>query len=259
MIEWQDDGIVLNRRAHGEDAAIVQILTRTHGRHAGLARGAQSRRTRGTYEPGTCVQVTWRARLAEHLGHVACEPVAHPAADFLTDPGRLAALNAAMAMLTAALPERVPHPAVYDGTRALLESLDSEHWGEIYVQWEVALLADLGFALDLSGCAGGGNDRLAYVSPRTGRAVSISAGEPYKDRLLPLPGFLLRADTGGPEAVGAGLRLTEYFLRKHVFAPADADVPAARQRLRERFTAAAPDAVGDAPAAGDADPSGAPA
>jgi DNA repair protein RecO (recombination protein O) len=238
MIEWQDDGIVLHRRAHGEDAAIVQILTQNHGRHVGLARGAQSRRTRGTYEPGTVVQAVWRARLAEHLGHFTCEPVAHPVAAFFSDAGRLAALNAATAILAAALPERVPHPAVYDGTRALLDHLESEHWAEIYVQWEVALLADLGFALDFSACAGGGNDRLAYVSPRTGRAVSLAAGEPYKDRLLPLPGFLIRADSGGPEAVGQGLRLTEHFLAKHVFAPTDAEVPAARRRLRERFTAA---------------------
>ncbi len=238
MIEWQDDGIVLHRRAHGEDAAIVQILTQNHGRHVGLARGAQSRRTRGTYEPGTVVQAVWRARLAEHLGHFTCEPVAHPVAAFFSNPGRLAALNAATAVLAAALPERVPHPAVYDGTRTLLDHLGSEHWAEIYVQWEVALLADLGFALDFSACAGGGNDRLAYVSPRTGRAVSLAAGEPYKDRLLPLPGFLIRADSGGPEAVGQGLRLTEHFLARHVFAPTDAEVPAARRRLRERFTAA---------------------
>lgn len=241
MIEWQDEGIVLSRRAHGEDAAVVQILTREHGRHAGLAKGAQSRRTRGTYEPGTVVQAVWRGRLPEHLGRFSCEPVASPAAELLTMPDRLQALAAATAVLAAAMPEREPHPAIFDGTRALLDALTGEHWAELYVQWEVSLLAGLGFALDLSRCAGGGNDRLAYVSPRTGRAVSLSAGEPYKDRLLPLPAFLVRASDGGPAEVAQGLRLTEFFLHRHIFGPADADVPAARRRLRARFD----DAIGD--------------
>lgn len=240
MIEWTDDGIVLTRRAHGEDAAIVQLLTREHGRHAGLAKGAQSRRTRGTYEPGTVVQAVWRARLAEHLGHFTCEPVSSAAANILSMPGCLQALSALTAVLAAAMPEREPHPAVYDGTLALLDALDSDHWAEMYVQWEVSLLADLGFAMDLSACAGGGNDRLAYVSPRTGRAVSLSAGEPYKDRLLPLPGFLVRASDGGPVEVAQGLRLTEFFLHRHVLGPADSDIPAARRRLRARFDDAGP-------------------
>lgn len=252
MIEWQDDGIVLTRRAHGEDAAVVQILTRAHGRHAGLAKGAQSRRTRGTYEPGTVVQAVWRARLAEHLGHFTCEPVSSPAGNLLTMPDRLQALSAATAVLASAMPERAPHPAVFDGTCALLDALDSEHWAEIYVQWEISLLADLGFALDFSACAGGGNDRLAYVSPRTGRAVSLSAGEPYKDRLLALPGFLVRASGGGPAEVAQGLRLTEFFLHRHVFGPADADIPAARRRLRARF-----DETSDGASATGADTAGA--
>jgi DNA repair protein RecO (recombination protein O) len=250
MIEWQDDGIVLTRRAHGEDAAIVQILTRQHGRHAGLAKGAQSRRTRGTYEPGTVVQAVWRARLAEHLGHLTCEPISSPAANLLHAPDRLQALSAATAVLAAAVPEREPHPAVFDGTRALLDALESDHWAEIYVQWEVSLLAGLGFALDFSTCAGGGNDRLAYVSPRTGRAVSLSAGEPYKDRLLPLPGFLVRASDGGPAEVAQGLRLTEFFLHRHVFGPAETDIPAARRRLRARFDEASAGSPATAAAGG---------
>jgi len=239
MIEWHDDAIVLAARPHGEDAALVQALTATHGRHAGLVRGGQSRRARGTYEPGTLVRARWRARLAEHLGQYSCEAVTSPAAALMAAPGPLAALASAMALAEASLPERASHPGVYAGTRALLFALDGAHWAEAYVQWEVSLLRELGFGLDLSCCAGGGNDRLAYVSPRSGRAVSLSAGAPYRDRLLTLPGFLVGDGAGGAAEVAAGLRLTGHFLARHILAPAERSLPAARDRLVARF--AAPD------------------
>lgn len=235
MIEWQDEGIVLSSRAHGEDGAVVQLLTRQHGRHAGLVRGGQSRRVRGTYQPGNTVQATWRARLSDHLGSYTCEALATPVATLLDSPERLAALSAAMAVAESALPEREAHPAAYDGTQALIDALTQPHWAEAYVHWEVLLLRDLGFGLDLSACAGGGNDRLSYVSPRSGRAVSLSAGEPYRDKLLLLPGFLIGQGHGGTEEVAQGLRLTGYFLRRHIFHPADRDLPAARERFAERF------------------------
>jgi len=235
MIEWQDEGIVLSRRAHGEDAAIVHLLTRAHGRHAGVVRGGQSRRVRGTYEPGNTVQATWRARLADHLGHYTCELLHSPLADLLGAPDRLAALAAAAAVAEGALPEREAHPGAYAGTQALIAALAEDHWAEAYVHWELLLLGELGFGLDLTACAGGGNDALAYVSPRTGRAVSLSAGAPYHDRLLTLPGFLAGRGGGGPDEVAQGLRLTGYFLRRHIFHPGDRDLPAARRRLAERF------------------------
>lgn len=235
MIEWQDDGIVLTQQPHGEDAALVQVLTRSHGRYAGLVRGGQSRRNRGVYEPGNIVRATWRARLSDHLGCFKCETVASPVAQLLADPHRLLALAAATSLLAAVLPERAPYPATFAGTHTLLDMLGEDHWAEMYVQWEILLLGDLGFALDFRTCAGGGNDRLAYVSPRTGRAVSLSVGAPYRDRLLPLPGFLIGESGGGPWEVAQGLFLTAHFLRRHVFQPMDRDLPAERQRLATRL------------------------
>ena len=235
-MDWSDDGIVLSARPHGETAAVVVLLTRAHGRHAGLVHGGQGRKARGLYQPGNRLRATWRARLADHLGSFACEPLDSAMARLLDEPARLAALSAAAALCDRALPEREPHPRAYDGFLALLEALEGEHWAEAYVAWELALLSDLGFGLDLDACAAGGdNDQLAYVSPRSGRAVSLAAAEPYKDRLLPLPGFLIGRGEGGAEAVAQGLALTGHFLEARVFAPQHQPLPPARRRLAERF------------------------
>lgn len=244
MIEWRDTGIVLSARPHGEDAALVQLLTRDHGRHAGLVRGGQSRKHRGTYQPGNRVDAAWRARLPDHLGNFACELEASAAARLFDAPERLEALAAAMAVAEHALPERTAHPAAFDGTLALLDALEGLHWAEALVHWELSMLREVGFGLDLSACAGGGNDRLVYVSPRTGRAVSAAMGDPYRDRLLALPGFLAGYGGGGAREVAQGLRLTGYFLRRHVFHPEDTDLPAARQRLETRFAEADDAATG---------------
>ncbi len=235
-MHWSDDGIVLSARAHGENGTIVQLLTRTQGRHAGLVRGGQGRRARGVLQPGNLVAAQWSGRLPEHLGSYACEPVTGYAARVLDDPARLAALSAAAAVSEGALPEREAHPACFDGLLALLEALPGDHWAEVYVHWELALLAELGFGLDLATCAaGGGNDHLAYVSPKSGRAVSLAAGEPYREKLLPLPGFLAGRGGGGPEEVGQGLAVTGFFLERFVFAPHHKPLPPARQRLSGRF------------------------
>ncbi len=235
-MDWSDEGIVLSARPHGESAALLVLLTRAHGRHAGLVRGGQGRRMRGLLEPGNRVAAEWRARLAEHLGSYTLDPIASHAAGLLDDPARLNALTAAAAVCDKALPEREPHPAAYEGFLALLAALEGDHWAEAYVVWELGLLSELGFGLDLSGCAGGGaNDQLAYVSPKSGRAVSLAAGEPYKDRLLPLPGFLVGRGAGGPAEVAQGLRLTGHFLAHQVFGPQHQPLPPARERLAERF------------------------
>lgn len=249
-MEWTDEGIVLACRRHGESGAIVTLLTRAHGRHAGLVRGGAGRRLRGLYEPGNRVLATWRARLAEHLGHYTCELAEALAARLLDDPLRLAGLAAATAVADAALPEREPHPAVHDRLRALLAALaesPAAAWQAAYVRWELALLADLGFGLDLARCAvtGAATD-LAYVSPRSGRAVSAAAGAAYAGRLLRLPAFLLApAAAAGPAEILAGLELTGHFLRLYVFAhrldgrPAEGGEPAARTRLAGRLRRAA--------------------
>ncbi len=244
-MQWSDVGIVLSSRPHGETSAVVQLLTRDHGRHAGLVRGGQGSRARGLYQPGNRVAAEWRGRLAEHLGSYACELLDANAARFLDVPGRLLALTSATAICERALPEREPHPGCFEGLLALLAALDGEHWAEVYVRWELLLLADLGFGLDLTRCAGGGdNNQLAYVSPKSARAVSLQAGEPYRDRLLALPGFLIGQGGGGPAQVAAGLALTGHFLEKQIFFPADRELPEARQRLARRFPAVAGEAPG---------------
>ncbi|MDH3233875.1 MAG: DNA repair protein RecO [Alphaproteobacteria bacterium] len=247
-MDWTDQGIVLAARKHGENALIVQLLTRGHGRHAGLVRGGAGRRQRGIYQPGNIVTAHWRGRLAEHLGAYVCEPGTSHAAALLDDPPRLAALSAACAVAEAALPEREPHAAIYEGFLALLDALGRSAeaggglalWGEVYVRWELGLLSELGYGLDLSTCAATGrNDELAYVSPRTGRAVSLSAGELYRDKLLPLPPFLVGRGTGAPSEICDGLRMAGYFLERHVFAPLERPPPPARARLVDRLTLAA--------------------
>ena len=238
-MHWTDDGIVLSARAHGESSVVVQLLTRHQGRHAGLVRGGQGKRARGVFQPGNLVAANWSARLADHLGNYTCELVEAHAAGVLDDPNRLAALSAAAAVSETALPEREPHPACFEGFLALLTALPGDHWAEVYVRWELALLAELGFGLDLESCAAGGaNDQLAYVSPKSGRAVSLAAGEPYRDKLFPLPGFLIGRGGGGTDEVEQGLALTGFFLERHVYAPHHRDLPPARRRLAERFPAA---------------------
>lgn len=236
-MQWTDDAIVLSARPHGESSVVLQLLTREHGRHAGLVRGGQSARARGLYQPGNRVEATWNARLADHLGLYRCELTQGHAAHLLDRPARLLALSAAAAVSERALPEREPHPACFEGLLALIEALESEHWAEVYVRWELLLLAELGFALELDRCAGGGDaGDLAYVSPKTGRAVSRREGEPYHDRLLTLPGFLAGQGGGGAQEVAAGLAISGHFLKQHIFHPQDRDLPEARERLADHFT-----------------------
>jgi len=244
MVDWTDEGIVLAARPHGEGSAVVVLLTRGHGRHAGLVRGAFSGRARGLYQTGNRVTAEWRARLAEHLGNYVCELAEGHAAALLDDPLKLAGLTAACAVAEASLPEREPHPRVHDGLVALLNAMANpdlgDAWVAAYVRWEVGVLADLGYGLDLESCAATGvNDDLAYVSPRSGRAVSLAAGEPYRDRLLPLPRFLIGqtgAGLGGDsDDLFRGLALSGFFLERHVFATHGRQPPPARTRFVERF------------------------
>ena len=234
MLDWTDEAIVLTARPHGESGAVVSLLTERHGRHAGFVRGGQGRQLRPVLQPGNAVSATWSARLSEHMGNFSLEPTVAHAARYLDDRLRLAALASAAAVCDGALPDREPHPACYHGVLALIEALAGTHWAEAYVQWEVMLLKELGYGLDLESCAAGGsNDQLAYVSPRTGRAVSLSAGEPYAERLLPLPGFLIGCGGEEPADIAMGLRLTGHFLARYVFYPQNSDLPAARKRLTE--------------------------
>ena len=235
-MEWTDEAIVLSARPHGEAAVVATLLTHSHGRHAGLVQGGRSSKQRVNLQQGIRVSARRRARLADHLGSFTVEPVHNSSAAMLDDPVRLACLVSACAVTEVALPDREPHEPVFHGLAALLEALETPLWAPAYVRWELGLLQELGFGLDLGTCAAtGANDALAYVSPRTGRAVSLSAGEPYRDRLLPLPGFLVGQGGDMAKEVLAGLDLTGHFLDRHAFASRDTAMPAARTRFIERY------------------------
>lgn len=233
-MEWTDDAIVLAVRKHGEHGVIASLLTRDHGRHPGLVRGGTGRKARGLMQPGNGLRATWRGRLADHLGGYVCELTDARAARVLGDPRGLAGLAAACALAEAALPEREPHPAVYESLAVLLDMLGQGGWASALVKWELGLLAELGFGLDLTRCAATGvSDDLTHVSPRTGRAVSRAAAGPYRERLLVLPPFLLRPGAAADTAAEVldGLALTAHFLDRHVLTPAGRTLPAARHRL----------------------------
>ncbi len=234
-MDWRDEGILLAVRGHGESSAIVETLTRDHGRHAGLVRGGKGAKLAPVMQPGTQLALEWRARLAEHLGHFRIEPVRSRAAAIMADRTALAALNAIGALLVTLLPEREPNRPVYDRTVALADALAAGAWDwpARYAHWEVALLATLGFGLDLTRCgATGVTEDLVYVSPRTGRAVSREAGGAWADQLLPLPAFLIGRGAVSIGAVREALRMTGYFLEHRACPALDRKaLPEARARL----------------------------
>lgn len=233
-MHWTDEAIVLSVKPHGETAAVVELWTRAHGRHLGLVHGGRSRKLRPILQTGNHVDATWKARLADQLGHVTLELRRGFAAEAMDDAAALSALTT-MTSLTRLLPERDPHPNLYEITLFVLGFLnDVSVWPALLVRWELALLGELGFGLDLSACAAtGANDQLIYVSPKSGRAVSASAGEPYKDKLLKLPAFLTKARTGGVtrQDIVEGFSLTGHFLETRVLLPRGETLPEARGRI----------------------------
>jgi DNA repair protein RecO (recombination protein O) len=239
-MEWDDDAFVLSARVHGESGAIVDLLTAQHGRHAAHVAGGASRRMKPFLQAGARVIVHYRSRLSEQLGSANLEPVGEGPSALFDDPLALMGLSAATAVAAGALPEREPHPGAFLGLEAFIAALAAvRDWPAVYVRFEVGLLQDLGFGLDLTRCAAtGALDDLIYVSPRTGRAVSAAAGEPYKDKLLPLPPFMLGAQAGLRAGdIDAGLNLTGHFLEQFVFGPLNRPLPPARvwviDKLRE--------------------------
>lgn len=235
MESWRDQGVLLSTRRHGEGAAILELFTESHGRRVGMMRGAGTGRGAQPLQPGTQVAVEWRARLPEHMGRIKAEPLRSRSDAILSQRQATEAAASIAAMLRLFLPEREPHQALYAATVALYDLIGTDpEWPRFYVQWELGLLAELGFALDLSRCAlTGGMQELIWVSPKSGRAVCRSAGAPWADRLLPLPGFL-RGVEGGD--VADGFRLTGHFLENWAARSLDKDaLPPARKRLAEGF------------------------
>ncbi|WP_299840953.1 DNA repair protein RecO [uncultured Paracoccus sp.] len=237
-MEWQAEGTVIARRAHGENSVIIEVMTVEFGRHAGLVPGGASQKRAALLQPGNRLSLRWRARLDDQLGTFTAEPLrARPG--LMADPLALAGLNAVCAMLAFALPERDPHPGLMLASDALLDRMDAgEDWAEDYLRWEMQLLDEMGFGLDLGDCAvTGAREGLAYVSPRSGRAVSRAGAGEWADRLLPLPAILGGAGDNRGRGIAEGLAITGHFLdarlaRELVGKP----LPAARGRLVRRLT-----------------------
>ncbi|WP_120502072.1 DNA repair protein RecO [Roseovarius sp. EL26] len=238
-MEWRDTGILLSSRTHGENAAIIEVFTPTRGRHAGVVRGGTSRKMAPVLQPGAQLDLMWRARLEDHIGTFQAELEQSRASQSMNDRLSLAGLNAVTALLLFCLPEREVHARLYERTQTLLNLLGQrEVWPLAYLQWELALLEDMGFGLDLSSCAveGARANDLSYISPRTGRAVSRKGAGDWADRLLPLPQCLMGHGPAPDAEIAQGFEVTGHFLQNHL-APeiGNKPLPDARQRFVDRF------------------------
>jgi DNA repair protein RecO (recombination protein O) len=231
-MDWRDEGILLSMRPHGETSAIVEVLTARHGRHMGVVRGGASRKMAATLQPGTGLSLEWRARLDDHIGSITVEPL-KSRAHLLADRLALAGLMSVCVLLHEALPEREPHPALWRKTLELMDVLGEAGWTSAYLRWELCLLEEIGFGLDLTTCAvTGATEGLAYVSPKSGRAVTARGAGNWADRLLPLPEGLDGDGPLSPQAVLIGLQLTGFFLDRELRPVLhDRPLPEARSRL----------------------------
>lgn len=234
MIDWRDDGFLLSARPFGETSVIAEIFTPEQGRYSGVVRGGASRKMAPVLQPGAQLQTDWKARLSEHLGSFTVELIRSRSATAMSSRLALAGLNGVCGLLSVVLPEREPHPKLYQRSERLLDLLNNlDVWPLAYVQWEVELLRELGFALDLQTCAvSGGTEDLCYISPKTGRAVSKAEAGEWADRLLPLPPVLAGEGEAEIGDILDALEVTGYFIEKKLLlALGDAQMPVARNRL----------------------------
>ena len=232
-MEWRDEALILSARPFGENSKIVDVLARSQGRASGMVRGARSAKMRALLQPGNVVHATHRARLDNQLGTFALE-LTNARAGLVMETAYGAFGLQFIAAMLGFLPERDPHPRLFAAANALIDAFAlPASAGEAGVRFELILLDELGFGLDLSACAAtGSRENLTHASPRTGRAVSAAAAAPYRDRLLPLPDFLIDADAPATAAgVADGFRLTGHFLGTHVAGPANKPLPPARERF----------------------------
>jgi DNA repair protein RecO (recombination protein O) len=232
-MDWRDEGVLLAVRRHGESAAIIEVFTLGHGRHAGIVHGGASRKLAPVLQPGAQLDLSWHARLDEHLGTYTAEPL-RSRAGLMADRLALAGLNSVCALLSFLLPEREAHGALYAGTQVLLDRIGAgDGWPVDYLRWELGLLEEMGYGLDLTRCAlTGSREDLAYVSPKSGRAVARGAAGEWADRLLPLPACLLGQGPATAAEIAAGLDLTGYFLEHRLAHDlGHRPLPEARRRL----------------------------
>ncbi|WP_342077903.1 DNA repair protein RecO [Yoonia sp. SS1-5] len=234
MITWTDEGAILTTRPFGETSVIVEVFTRSRGRHAGVVKGGTSRKLAPVLQPGAQVSVTWKARLDSHLGAFSIEPIRSRASAAMSDRLSLAGLNAVCAILAQVLPEREEQAQLYQQTVAILDLLgQTDIWPLAYLRWEQLLLEEMGFGMDLTACAVHGvNEDLIYVSPKSGRAVSREGAGEWADRMLPLPPVLAgKGDADNAEIIAA-LRTTGHFIEHRLIKSlGDRPMSAARGRL----------------------------
>ena len=238
-MEWRDQGILLSARRHGETSAIIEVFTPERGRHAGIVRGGTSRKIAPILQPGAQLDIAWRARLEDHIGAFTVEPVRSRAALAMRDRLSLAGLNAVTGLLAFALPEREAHPPLYRRTEALLDLLgQGDLWPLAYLQWEISLLDELGYGLDLSACAvTGRTSGLVFVSPKTGRAVTREGAGEWVDKMLPLSPVLRGEGDASDADIALAFKTTGYFLERHLARDlGDKPLPEARARYVEAFS-----------------------
>ena len=236
-MKWEDEGILLSVRNYGENNAIIVCFTNNHGRHAGMVRQAYSAKQNNALEPGMQLNLVWNARLNEHLGIFLIDKIKSRTANLIQTKQKLLGFNSLISLLLISLPERESFEKLYKATVNLVDMMETEKsWVSSYVRWELLLLAELGFGLDLSECALTGESlNLAYVSPKSGRAVSSSAGLEWKNKLLCLPEFLTISHDfveRDLKHIHVGMALTGYFLEKWLMdSLAKPTLPEARNRF----------------------------
>lgn len=233
-MDWREEGLLLTCRRHGETAAIIEVFTESHGRHFGVVRGGAGRRLAPVLQPGAQLDVTWRARLEDHIGTYVVEPLRSRGSALMNDRKALAGMTSLTSLLSFALPEREAHAVLYRGTLAVLDMMEQgPYWPIAYLRWELALLEEMGFGLDLGRCAvTGATEGLAFVSPRSGRAVSGAGAGDWAERLMPLSPALVGKGDGTPGEIRDGLAVTGHFLTGWLaHSVGDRPLPPARQRL----------------------------
>nr|WP_321463777.1 DNA repair protein RecO [uncultured Cohaesibacter sp.] len=236
-MEWTDEAIILGTKRHGETSVLLEVMTRDHGRVFGLVKGGRSRRMQPVLQLGNSLTLTWRARLENHLGQLAIELTTSRAANLMATPMGTYGIQF-IADLTRLLPERMPHPYIFQALSVIVDAFEEgDVAGELMIRYELAMLAELGFGLDLDRCAATGQETdLIYVSPKSGRAVCREAGQPYHDRLLPLPAFLhgkAQSNRLSFDELADGFSLTSHFLERHVYRPLERHEPDLRKNFIE--------------------------
>jgi DNA repair protein RecO (recombination protein O) len=238
-MSWESNGLILNFSKYNEKSYILEIFTEEHGKHKGIIRGLHSKNKRSIIEPGNEVFATWSGRLETHLGNYNVEPIKLWSSHVLQFKDKLSAISSICSLISLTMAERQPNPIIYFSSKKLIEIVASkrEDWIREYVFWEMQLLSEIGYGLDLERCAvTSKSSDLVYVSPSSGRAVTNEGAGDFRNKLLPLPKFMtdFKANYDNDDIYNA-LNLTEFFFKKRFFLPNNLNFPQSRNRLKELF------------------------